>query len=82
MGLEAVIARNVRAERARHGWSQAELAERLGWIQVTVSALETGRRAVRVDDVPLLCAALRVDVRDLLRGADLSDLRHMGLCNE
>jgi transcriptional regulator with XRE-family HTH domain len=79
--IAAVVARNVRAERGRHGWSQAELAERVGhsWKQGTVSALETGRRAPLVADLPLLCAALGVDLKQLAFGADPEDLRNMGL---
>ncbi|MFB4391880.1 MULTISPECIES: helix-turn-helix transcriptional regulator [unclassified Pseudomonas] len=34
---------HIRALRAEHGWSQAELAERLGVSRQTVNAIETGR---------------------------------------
>lgn len=34
---------HIRALRAGHGWSQAELAERLGVSRQTVNAIETGR---------------------------------------
>jgi transcriptional regulator with XRE-family HTH domain len=74
-----VFARNVRAERARLGLTQSELAERLGWLQVTVSALETGRRAVQLDDIPALCRALGVSVEQLIMGADPADLNALGL---
>lgn len=33
----------LRILRAEHGWSQAELAERLGVSRQTVNALETGK---------------------------------------
>lgn len=77
--LGEVFARNVRAERARLGLTQVELAERLGWLQVTVSALETGRRAVQLDDIPLVCRALGVSVEQLVVGANPVDLEAMGL---
>lgn len=78
-GIGDVVARNVRAERARLGWTQRDLAGRLGWLQESVSALERGRRDVRLSDVPALCRALDVDLRQLLFGADEDDLRVMGL---
>ncbi|MGE7991534.1 helix-turn-helix transcriptional regulator [Pseudomonas sp. NPDC089554] len=34
---------HIRALRAEQGWSQAELAERLGVSRQTVNAIETGR---------------------------------------
>lgn len=79
--IAAILARNVRAERGRHGWSQEELAQRIGhgWKQGTVSSLETRRRAPLVADLPLLCQALEVDLHQLLYGADPADLRSMGI---
>jgi transcriptional regulator with XRE-family HTH domain len=77
--LGYVVARNVRAERARLGLHQRDLAARLGWVQVTVSALETGKRAVTIGEMPALCDALGVTLADLVRGADPDDLRKMGL---
>lgn len=73
------IAANVRAERARRRWSQADLAERLGWARSTVGDLESGRRKVTADDLPVLCLAFDVPLSDLARGADPSDLDALGL---
>lgn len=43
-GCEALPVNNcMRALRAELGWSQAELAERLGVSRQTVNAIETGR---------------------------------------
>jgi transcriptional regulator with XRE-family HTH domain len=77
--LNAVVARNVRAERARHGWRQRELAERCGWSVDTVSNLETGQRRVGVADLPVLCRAFGVTIERLLVGADADDLQALGL---
>lgn len=77
--LATVVARNVRAERARHGWRQAELAERLSVGQTTVSAIESGNRDISVSFLPRLCRALEVSLLDLLHGADPEDLAALGL---
>lgn len=74
-----MIARNVRGERARRGWRQDDLAERLGWSRASVGALETGTRRVTADHLPALCKALGVPFADLIRGADEADLRALGL---
>jgi transcriptional regulator with XRE-family HTH domain len=74
-----VIAANVRAERARRRWRQADLAERLGWSNVTVSDLEIGRRGVSANDLPKLCRAFGVHLDQLTHGADPDDLDALGL---
>ncbi|MBK8078490.1 MAG: helix-turn-helix transcriptional regulator [Kineosporiaceae bacterium] len=50
-----VIAANVRAERARRRWTQAELGERVGWPRSSVSDVESGRRKLTADDLVALC---------------------------
>jgi transcriptional regulator with XRE-family HTH domain len=77
--LGAVVARNIRAERARQGWRQRDLAERLEWSVGMVSDTESGHRRIGMDDIPLLCRALGVPLLDLVRGADPDDLRALGL---
>lgn len=77
--LSYVVARNIRAERARLGLRQTDLAERMGWIAVTVSAVETGKRQIGIAEMPALCEALGVTLVDLLRGAEPEDLRRLGL---
>lgn len=39
---------DIKAVRTRHGWTQQELADRLGISQVRVSQLEGGDRITRV----------------------------------
>jgi transcriptional regulator with XRE-family HTH domain len=77
--LGDVIAANVRGERARRRWSQADLAERLGWARSTVGDLESGRRKVAADDLPALCTALDVPFADLIRGAEPADVEQLRL---
>lgn len=74
-----VVAAAVRAERARHRWTQAQLAERLGWSVATLGDLEAGRRRPAVDDLPLFCEALGIGLVTLLDRADPDDLRRLGL---
>jgi len=72
--LSAVVAANVRAERSRRGWTQEQLAEALGTARATVGHIETGRRAVTVDDLESLCRVLSIPLRRLFVGADASSL--------
>jgi transcriptional regulator with XRE-family HTH domain len=71
--LAVVIAANVRAERGRRHWRQADLGRRIGWSVSQVSALETGGRDVHVGDLPLLCRALGIPLAQLLAHADQDD---------
>jgi transcriptional regulator with XRE-family HTH domain len=58
--IKAVIGRNVAHFRARHDWSQAELAERWGKAlgrridPTTVTRLERGKRPIAVDELIVL----------------------------
>ena len=74
-----VIAANVRAERARRRWGQADLAERLDWSRSTVGDLESGRRKVAADDLPELCGAFGISLAELVHGADQEDLDRLRL---
>jgi transcriptional regulator with XRE-family HTH domain len=77
--LGMIVARNVRAERARRGWRQEDLAGRLGWTRGNVGHLESGRRKATVVDLPLLCGAFEIPLAKLLDGADAADLERLGL---
>ena len=45
---------DIKAMRTRHGWTQHQLAGRLGISQVRVSQLETGDRISRVMELALI----------------------------
>jgi len=47
------------AERLRRGWTQAELAHKLGLHQSTVSLIERGLSPVRAQTNLLLCRVFR-----------------------
>jgi transcriptional regulator with XRE-family HTH domain len=74
-----IASRNVRAERARRGWKQAELAARLSWSVTKVGDVETGRRRVTADQLVELCRAFSIPLRRLLDGADPEDLQALGI---
>jgi transcriptional regulator with XRE-family HTH domain len=74
-----VIAANVRAERARRRWTQADLGERVGWPRSSVSDVESGRRKVTADDLVALCVAFGVPLAKLADGANPGDLKALGI---
>ncbi len=77
--LALVLARAIRAERARAGLSQAELGDRVGMHRATVGAIETTTRRVYADELADLCAALGVTLDMLLSRASAEDRRKLGL---
>jgi transcriptional regulator with XRE-family HTH domain len=77
--IDALIAANVRAARARLRLRQEDLADLMGWSRPTVSALEAGTRRITLADTVALCEALKLDLAELLRGAPDEVLQSLGL---
>jgi len=77
--LANVVARSVRAERARRGMSQSELGALLGWSQTKVSQVESGARRLYAHELPEVCTALEISLIRLLEGASREDLDALGL---
>jgi putative transcriptional regulator len=77
--LGAVVANNVRAERARRKWRQEDLADLLGWSRGSIGHLESGRRRPAVADLPQLCRVFDIPMVDLFIGAEQADLDALGL---
>jgi transcriptional regulator with XRE-family HTH domain len=71
--VNSVIASTIRAERVRRGLRQDELGRRLGWPRTRLSDVESGRRAVRVDDLPAICRALEIPFSELISRAEPHD---------
>lgn len=73
---QEVIGRNLRHHRKQQQLRQDELAERarafgMSWTQATVAAIETGRRAVSVEEEKLIVSLLGITLPELLGvGAD------------
>lgn len=77
--LGDVVPRNVAAERVRRRWTQAVLAERLGWSKSKMSAFEAGGRAVLADELGEVCKALGVPLAKLAEGVDPEEFAALGL---
>jgi len=77
--LGQVVAAAVRAERARLDMDQGQLATALGWSRTTVSNLESGTRAIGVDDIVPICRALGVTLPQLVDRADPDDRAIIGI---
>lgn len=67
--LDALVAGNVRAARARLRLRQEDLADEMGWSRPTVGSVEAGTRRVTLADAVALCGALNLSLRELLQGA-------------
>ncbi len=59
--------------------TQRELAERLGWSQQKVGAIETGAQRLYADELPDVALALGVPLVKLFDGLNPRDLRALGL---
>lgn len=82
MGSEVnrLIAGNIRAERGRRGWLQADVADRMdGWAKNTVSAVEGHRRLVGVAELLDLALIFDVPLRDLLKGLPDDVITRLGI---
>jgi transcriptional regulator with XRE-family HTH domain len=67
------VAAVIRDLRRAHGWTQTELAARLGVGQTFVSKVELGERRVDVVEAAALARVLGVTVGEMLRRAGVSD---------
>lgn len=77
--LDQLIAGNVRAARAKLRIRQDDLALDMGWTPNMITNLESGSRRVTLADAVVLCDALKVDLRQLLAGADAETMRKLGI---
>lgn len=77
--LRASLAKAIGAERVRAGLTQQQLADQLGWSRRIISEIETGKRQVRVDELPEICEAIDCGVLDLLGRAARADARKLRL---
>ena len=59
------VARSVKQLRAARGWSQEQLAERVGNTEKHISLVESGKVNVGIDVLASIATQLAVDVTDL-----------------
>jgi transcriptional regulator with XRE-family HTH domain len=69
------IGQRIRAERAKLGYTQLELAERTGIERSKIAKIESGIRGVRSEEAAGLAAALNLDAAELLVPAELVRMR-------
>ncbi|WP_425062032.1 helix-turn-helix domain-containing protein [Pyruvatibacter mobilis] len=53
----------IRRVRKKHGWNQGELADKAGLRQATVSLIETGHGAAKLDTLLRVLAALDLELK-------------------
>jgi transcriptional regulator with XRE-family HTH domain len=63
----------LRRLRSIHGWTQQEVAGRIGWTRASIANIEAGKQRVMMHDLPLLARVIRCRVRDLLPAEWLRD---------
>ena len=69
------IGQRIRAERAKLGYTQVELAERTGIERSKIAKIESGVRSIQSEEAAGLAAALNLDPSDLLVPAELVRMR-------
>lgn len=77
--LDALIAGNVRAQRGRLKLRQEDLADDMGVDRKLIVRIEAGQRRITISDALALCAALHLDLRQLLAGVEPEALETFGL---
>jgi transcriptional regulator with XRE-family HTH domain len=65
-GNAASVGQRIRASREARGWTQGDLAARLGRTQTAVSYWESGRRGLSLDDLVEVAGVLQVPITELL----------------
>jgi len=66
LSLNETARREIRAELARQGRTQSELAARLGWSRMYVSHRLNGSVVMSLDDLEAIAAELSVPVEQLV----------------
>ena len=70
------VADSIRREREKRGWSQAELARRIGVSQPMVNIYEHGKNKPKMQTLEKMAAAFGVSVPELLTGEKQSGLKY------
>ncbi|MBB5748591.1 helix-turn-helix domain-containing protein [Micrococcus sp. TA1] len=68
--LQEATGRQIKAERAALGMTQAELAEKIGRDKQTVMRYEGAKRDIPLDDLALMASAFGISIIELLGRAE------------
>ena len=63
-----LIGAKIEALRTALGWTQADLAKRIGLTRTSVTNIEAGRQRILLHDVEKIAVAFQMTPRVLLRG--------------
>lgn len=68
----------IQRARMRRGWTQAQLGERAGLRQATISLIESGEKPAKLDSILAVLAALELEFKIGARArAQASDIEDM-----
>lgn len=68
--LAATLGRRIRSLRAEKGWTQADLAERIGTSHQTVARSEAGLRTVGIEELLMLAGTFGITIAELVAPLD------------
>ncbi|MBP6818294.1 MAG: helix-turn-helix transcriptional regulator [Ferrovibrio sp.] len=63
-----VLGANLLAARKARGWTQQELANRIGWERSSIANIEAGRQRVLIHSVKQIAKALRISTMRIMKG--------------
>lgn len=66
-GLSWHMAQRIRETRKQKGWTYARLAVEADMTRAAITGIDTGSRTLAINDLPKICAALDIDILDLLK---------------
>lgn len=65
-----ILGLNIKAERSRKNWTQAELAEKANLSPTSISLIETGSQTPSIFAAYSIARALGLDINELLKGIE------------
>lgn len=68
--LAATLGRRIRSLRAEKGWTQADLAERIGTSHQTVARSEAGLRTVGIEELLMLAGTFGITMAEFVAPLD------------
>ena len=76
IGLQKIVAENVKAKRLRLGLSQEELADICGYHRTYIGSIERAERNITLSTLEAVARALDVSPQELVQGDDGQLGRH------